>query len=337
MTVVYFFLAFVLSTLFVYVVRYSGRLNFRVERTFPVSPEQLEAAVKTLDGWVVWNPWQEHDPDTKPTIELNALGEGISFSWQSPRSAKIRLSTLKTDVPGMVVQRLEGQSPFSYSGKLVWTITPVENGAKVMVTFKGRIGFAQRALAKTVQSMLSLDFRYALNKLAIYLSPEMTDFERSTYQISYVGVQPIGAHRLLVRKFEGPSKEVGIALQPLLNSLRAEMGCPTSQPGEVLYLQTNLKTGITKSRYGFVGAESMADTEAYDVQAHTAFILQMRGDLRGLDIAWYLAMQQLRSQALQPDQRTPPCERYTLTENAVTPQVDHVELCFPVQIPRPSA
>lgn len=329
MTVLLFVVAFCLAAVLVYMLKYSGRLRFALEQTLPVAPSTVFQSAHDLATWVDWNPWQEHDPATAPELTRNAAGEVETFGWHSERVIKVSVHNIKAIDGNHLVQRLTGKAPFNYSGKLTWRFAPAATndnaGTTVTLTFKGRIGFAQRAFAKTVQTMLALDFGYALNRLEAHLTGAA-----GRYQIAYLGAAPVAAHTLYGRRYEGPSKQIGVALQPLLAALRQRLACPPTQPGEVHYLQTNLKTGISKCRYGFADLAITDDAlETFAVPAHTAFVTRLTGDLAGLETAWYKALQQMRAQGLQPDQRTPPSERYVPAEAADA--LPHVDLYFPLR------
>lgn len=329
MAAVSFFIAFVLVVILVYVLRYSGRLRFEFSQTFPVSVEQLGQEIGRLETWTRWNPWQEHDPDTEPHIAIDSSGVGKEFSWQSSRSGKIVVTNLKSGSNGRIVQKLVGTSPFSYKGRLTWIINPLPDGSGLTLRFKGRVGFAQRAFSKTVQKMIELDFRYALNKLSLSLSGKSVSALANSYQVAYIGQASVAAHTLPVRSYEGPSKDIGTALQPLIETMRHDLGAAKNQMAEVHYLQTNLKTGVSKCRYGLGVSETGAAEELCKVEAFPAFVTRLNGSLSGLEVAWYLAMQQMRALGCQPDQRMAPIERYTFNEAS---HVEHVDLYFPMQI-----
>lgn len=328
MTIISFFVAFLLVALLVYVLRYSGRLRFSLEEHLAIPADRLLHSLSDLETWITWNPWQEHDSKIRPVLGRDSAGAVRTCAWQNDKAVKIAVTHLKTGRTGQIVQRLEGNTPFSYRGKITWTVESDPGGATVKVSFRGRIGFAQRAFSKTVQKMLELDFSYALNKLAWMLTQEQAEARQGLYQIMYQGEATVEAHELPVRMYEGASKHIGSALQPLIEQMRIVHGCPVSHEAEVFYLQTNLKTGVTKCKYGISGVACVRDEVCYSVKSFSAFVVRLQGDLRGLEVAWYLATQQMRGLGLQPDQRTPPFERYAYGGHALP---DYVDLYFPVR------
>ena len=331
MAVVSYFLAFILAVLLVYVLRYSGRLRFRLEESFSVSSEDLASTIADLDTWIQWDPWQDHDVIVLPQVERDDAGRPVSFSWQSEKAPKILVVNRGPLRKGCFVQRLYGSAPFSFKGNLTWVIEPDGEHAKLTLSFKGRVGFAQRAFAKTVQKMLSLDFSYALNKLEDYFANQSGSGQRSGYRIQYSGACSVAARALVAREYEGVSKNIGLALQPLIANMKAEIS-PENQlaEAEVHYLQTNLKTGITKCKYG-IQPDSKIEASNLQCAPCLTFVTRLYGDLKGLEVAWYLAMQQIRVSGDQPDQRIPPFERYHYQLVSGVAEVAYVDLYFPIK------
>lgn len=332
MAVISYFLAFVLVALLVYVLRYSGRLRFTLVESFPVNAQALAKPLADLETWKYWNPWQDHDPAVSAVIGVDAAGKVNSFSWQSAKTAKIRVINAGPLSNGRLIQRFEGSAPFSFKGRLTWLVEPDGDHAKLRLSFKGRVGFAQRAFSKTVQKMLALDFSYALNKLGIFVANSAGVGYPEGYSIEYLGLVNVEPRTLVVREYEGLSKNIGMTLLPLIRELHADTcsGAPLAQ-AEVHYLQTNLKTGVTKCKYGFDLGQPENNAAQYACASCLATVTRLRGNLAGLEAAWYLAMQQIRASGDQPDQRFPPFERYIYVSDDPAGEVAYVDLYFPIK------
>ncbi len=327
MTIVSFFVAFICAALLVYVLRYSGRLRFSLEEAVPVSVDTLRQAVVNLEAWSDWAAWQEHDKETRPVFERDANGGIRSLSWSSDKACKVKIAHLFLGKSGEIVQRIEGQAPFSYKGKLVWRFKPEANGTMLTLAFKGRIGFAQRAFSKTVQKMLQLEFSYAINKIVCHLTQGANQAGASCYAVDYLGASTVVAHTLPVRSFEGASKNIATTLQPLIGQMKSDLSASGDCEAEVFYLQTNLKTGLTKCKFGIVADDRSNDEVQYQTQSSPVFVVRLTGHLQGLEVAWYLAAQHMRALGFQPDQRLQPFERYHYGQGQVT----HVDLFFPMK------
>jgi hypothetical protein len=327
MTIVSFFVAFICAALLVYVLRYSGRLRFSLEEGIPVSTDLLSQAVINLEAWSDWAAWQEHDKETRPVFERDANGGIRSVSWSSDKAGKVKIVHLSFGKSGEIVQRIEGQAPFSYKAKLVWRFKPEANGTMLTLAFKGRIGFAQRAFSKTVQKMLQLEFSYAINKIVSHLTQGVNQPDASCYEVDYLGPSTVAAHTLLVRSFQGASKNIAKTLQPLIAQMKSDLSASGDSEAEVFYFQTNLKTGSTKCKYGIVADDRLNDEVQYKTQSSPVFVVRLTGHLQGLEVAWYLAAQHMRALGFQPDQRLQPFERYYYAQDQVT----HVDLFFPMK------
>jgi hypothetical protein len=104
----------------------------------------------------------------------------------------------------------------------------------------------------------------------------------------------------------------------------------------VLYFKTNIKLKTTVCHIGIPidDLNGIGSMPVRAMSAHRAYVVSLHGSVAALEIAWYLAMQRMVAEKLQPDQRLPPFERYLVNSDG-TPENDCVtELYLPVLPPR---
>ena len=100
----------------------------------------------------------------------------------------------------------------------------------------------------------------------------------------------------------------------------------------VLFFKTNIKLRTTVCHIGIPveHPEGVASLPVREMAAHSAYVVRLQGSDAALEIAWYLAMQRLAAEKMQPDQRLPPLESH-LVNSEGTPENDRViELQLPI-------
>jgi effector-binding domain-containing protein len=195
----------------------------------------------------------------------------------------------------------------------------------------GRVAFSLRAFAQTVRSMIELDYRYGLDRLARLVEPA----DASRYTIAYIGVRDIPASRYGYRTYEGSLKGLAAAMREGFAELRRQCvspgGAPVGDPVAV-YVRTNIKLQTTLCRMGMpLGDAAVDGLPVGEIPAHRAYVVRLQGSYTAMEVAWYHAMQRMRIENIQPDQRIPPFERY-LNDAEVTRENDYLtELHVPVR------
>ena len=179
--------------------------------------------------------------------------------------------------------------------------------------------------------MIELDYRYGLDRLARLVEPVAA----SRYSIVYLGVRDIPASRYGYRTYEGSLKGLGAAMREGFAELRRQCASqgilPAGDPIAV-YVRTNIKLQTTLCRMGMpLGDAAVDGLPVGEIPAHRAYVVRLQGSYAAMEVAWYHAMQRMRIETIQPDQRVPPFERY-LNDPDKTPENDYLtELHIPVR------
>jgi predicted transcriptional regulator YdeE len=234
-----------------------------------------------------------------------------------------------------IEQRLRLRHPFSMFGKSQWDFRELADKTEVTWTLRGRVSFSMRAFSSTVQSSLALDCRFGLDRLASLVEPATA----SRYSVERQGLRDVASGHYVYRSYQGSIRGVPDAMRSALAELRQELKqCGVRAAGEpmVLYFKTNIKLKTTVCYIGIPveGTDGIGSLPVRAMPAHRAYVVCLRGGAAALEVAWYLAMQRMVAEKLQPDQRLPPFERYLVNSDG-TPENDCVtELYLPVLPPR---
>lgn len=333
MSTLLFALAFCIVAVLVYMGRYSGRLRVAQTRLIDAPIAEVFSAVADYRRWPAWNPWLEQDAEGSMTCSERSDQAGSSCAWNSEKWGSASLVHKKLVAPLSIEQQLRFEQPFRFSGRGDWQFVERAGKTEVSWRFKGRVGFALRAFAPTVQGMIALDFRYGLDRLGSLLEPE----EAPRYTLSCLGLREIPARRYVYSTYEGGLSGIAAAMRSGYAELRrqmAQLGLAASGEPIAVYLKTNVKLRTTVCLLGIpVGDAEVRSLPLREMPAHLAYVLRLRGAYGALEIAWYQAMQRLRSENIQPDQRTPPFEVYLNDADAVGANDTLTEVHIPVRRP----
>jgi hypothetical protein len=282
MSALVYALAFCVVAVLVYMGRYSGRLRVSETRRIDAPIAAVRARIVDLGGWRDWSPWRECEIET-----TRASGDGTRIE-----------------------QRLRLRKPLPFRGRGTWQLADVDGAVEATWSLRGRVGFSMRAFAATVQGSVALDFRHGLDRLAALVEPA----DAPRYAIAFEGVRDVAALRYAWIAHEGPIDELGAAIERVVAELRAALArqgvAATGEPIGV-YVKTNVKRRTTLCRFGLpIGAAEVEGLDVATLPAHRAFSARLQGSRSRLEIAWYLAMQRLSADNLQPDLRITPFERY---------------------------
>jgi hypothetical protein len=335
LTSLIFVVGFVFVALFVYMARFSGRLRVEEKRLIAAPIAEVYARVADLRVWNEWCPWLEHDPQAKVTLSGDTQGKGGCFAWDSDRIGAGEVEHVSLIPQKLIKQRIISRQPFRFHGLDQWTFNERDGKTEVTWAMKGRVGFALRAFAQTVRSMIALDYRYGLDRLARLVEPAAGKHQAAHYSLDYLGEREVPATRYMYRTYSGSLKGVGDALRAGFAALRQELASIGEQAsGEPIsvYVKTNIKLRTTVCHMGLPVADpAFAALPAHDLPAHRAYVVLLKGSHAALEIAWYQAMQRLRMDGLHADQRIAPFERYLNDLECVPENEQLIELHLPIR------
>lgn len=334
MTFVVYAVLFAVAGVFLYMARFSGRLRITVTRRIDAPMADVYARVADFQRWGEWNPWLEHEADASTTLSAHTNGKGSRYTWDGLRAGTMTVEHLRLVPNQEIEQRATSLNPFKYRGRMGWQFTESEGGTEVTWRFKGRVGFALRPFSPTVQSAIALDFRHGLNKLAALLESPDSPGAAQGYVIEYLGVRDIPACQYVFSTYSGPLKNIGEAMTKGFHELLAGLerrGIQAIGHPMAVYVKTNIKLRTTTCHLGLpVHGRDVVDMSVRDMPAHRAYVVRLTGTYAALDVAWYEAMQRLRMEGLQPDQRIPPFECY-MSPEGTGPRELTTELFIPLR------
>lgn len=315
MNALIFVVAFCIVAVLVYMARYSGRLRAAQSRTIAAPPGAVYAHIADLRRWQAWNPWLEHEPDVPLTLSERSDVVGSSLAWDSTRIGSGRIVTSRLKPPGLLEQKMVFRQPFRFRGRAQWQLAPRDGGTEVSWSFRGRVGFTMRAFAPTVQGMVALDLRYGLDRLAAAAEPGGA----MAYSISYLGPREVAATRYACLTYRGPLDGLPEAVPATIASARQQLSAAGEREiGDpvAIYVKTQVKQRTTECRIGvaidpLTGGAGLGELRVHEIPAHRAYVVRLQGSAKGMEIAWYHAMQRMRVENLEPDLRIAPFERYS--------------------------
>lgn len=330
-----FAIAFIIVALLVYMARYSARLRVEERRLIEVPAAEVYAKVADFRAWKEWSPWLEHEPDAQLMLSGVADGKGGILAWNGRRIGEGEFRHREMVPAERIEQTICSSRPFKFRGRSYWKF--VERDGKTEVTWgmRGRVGFSLRAFAQTVQGMIALDYRFGLDKLARLLEPADGISATKHYSLEYLGIREVRPTRCIYSVYEGSLKGIGKALRAGFSELRHELeslGMQATGEPIAAYIKTNIKLRTTVCHMCIPVAKADFDRmPVRDIPAHRAYVVRLTGTYSASEIAWYEAMQRVRMENLQPDQRIPPFERYLNDPDTVPEQGLITELHVPVR------
>ena len=280
---------FCIVAVLVYMGRYSGRLRVTQTRVIDAPRARVQPLVSDPRRWRDWSPW----PVDGPEIE-----------------------TVRGRDADRIEQRMRSTRPFPFHGRASWQFTDLQGKTQVTWSLRGRVAFSMRAFAGTVQGSIALDFRHGLDRLAGLVEPA----DSPRYALSYEGVREIVSFRYAYIVHEGPIEGLGDASERIVGELRARLaaqGVLVEEAAVGVYVKTDIKRRTSVCRFGLpIGAAEVVGLDMATLPAHRAYTARLQGSRAQLEVAWYLLMQRLGSEGLQPDLRVAPFERYFASASA---------------------
>ena len=99
-----------------------------------------------------------------------------------------------------------------------------------------------------------------------------------------------------------------------------------------VYVKTNVKRRTTTCRVGIpVGDAEVEGLAVANLPAHRAYVARLTGSRAHLELAWYLAMQRISAEGLQPNLQIPPFERLVHVAPRANDNDNLTELHIPVR------
>ena len=314
--------------------RYSGRVSVQATRIIDAPITAVWAQVADFAHWDSWNPWLALASDAKTTLSEKTAGMVKSYAWDSSRAGSGGLEQVRWVEHASIEQRMRLKHPFGVHGRSNWKFVAVGDKTEVCWEMRGRVNFSMRAFAQTVKGAIALDFRYGLDKLADLLEPA----DAPRYTLSYGGVVDVPSSRYVYRTFQGPIHAVTEAGTAIFSDLRQQLrehGVNAVGAPIAVYVETNIKTKKTKCYLGLpIGASDVVGSMAVrEMAAHRAVSVCLHGGYTALEIAWYQTMQRLTLEAVRPDQRIAPFERYVVVAADANGNDALTELHIPIARP----
>jgi len=333
MTTLIFVIAFCIVAVFVYMARYSGRLRVTQTRIIDAPIDDVYARVADFRYWGDWNPWLEHDPDLQVTLSDQTDTKGSRYAWASERIGSGEIEHVRLVARERIEQRMRFKNPFHFRGRGTWLFVDCAGKTEVTWRMNGRVGFSLRAFAQTVRGTIELDYRYGLDRLARMVEPA----DAPRYSLTYLGVRDIPASHYAYSTYKGALKELRVALREGFAELRHQLANqgvqPTGDPIAV-YDTTNIKLRTTVCHMGIpIGDADVGQLPVRDLPSHRAYVVRLQGGYAALDVAWYQAMQRMRIENIQPDQRIQPFECYLNDPDSVVENEYATEIHIPVRQP----
>jgi hypothetical protein len=326
-----FVLLFCVVALLVYMARYSGRVRLEQTRLIDAPLDTVYASVADLRNWQQWSPWLQAGSGADVRLSDLTDDAGSYCAWESASMAAGRVEHLRL-LPGeRIEQRLRLRHPFAVNGLCYWTFDKEGDKTVVTWTVRARVPFSMRAFAATVKSSLVLDCRYSLDLLASRLEPAGAP----RYQITHLGVRDIPARSYVYRNYQGPISGLPEALRSSTLEMRQQLsahGLKEDGAPIAIYFKTNIKFRTTVCHIGIPVnvADNFGPLPVRELAAHSAYVVRLLGSHTALEIAWYVAMQRMVAEKIQPDQRIPPFESYLVDVPAENDCV--TELHLPIRL-----
>lgn len=314
--------------------RYSGRVQLEQTRLIDAPLDAVYAQVADLRKWQQWSPWLQSDSGVEVRFSDGTDEAGSHCSWESESMATGKVEHLRLLPLERIEQRLRLRHPFAVVGQCCWTFEKEGDRTVVNWSVRGRVPFSMRAFAITVKNSMVLDCRHSLDRLASRLEPAAAP----RYQIIHLDIRDNPACRYVYRNYQGPINGLPEALRSSTREMRDQLsahGLKATGAPMAIYFKTHIKFRTTVCHIG-IPVDVAGDFDSLPVRelaAHKAYVVQLRGHHSALEIAWYLAMQRMVAQKIQPDQRLPPFERYVVSDELQLAQDFVTELHLPIRLP----
>jgi uncharacterized protein YndB with AHSA1/START domain len=132
----------ILAAVLVLLLGYAATMpdTFRVERSIVIdaSPEAIYAEIEDFRRWRAWSPYEEKDPNLKRTYSGAESGVGAAYAWEGDSNVGSGRMTIVEAAPSSrIAIDLEFTSPMEARNKAIFTMTPEEDGTRLVWAMEG--------------------------------------------------------------------------------------------------------------------------------------------------------------------------------------------------------
>jgi uncharacterized protein YndB with AHSA1/START domain len=143
--------------------------TFRIERSVTISapPEKLFPLIADLHAFNTWNPFAQGDPTMQLSYSGSQSGVGAAYGWTGGRSGAGNMTVTEATAPSSVAIDLNFLKPMVASNKVVFSLTPTDNGTDVSWAMSGTYAFTHKLFGLVFNSdkMVGGEFEKGLASL----------------------------------------------------------------------------------------------------------------------------------------------------------------------------
>ena len=158
-----FALAFVIVMILMYLGKYSGRIRAGGQQVLPAAPETVLGLLADWRTWPQWHLWLEPTETAPPLSGKDRLRWDEGFHG----AGEARWADVGSGPAQRLQLRLRLLRPFSVRADIEMVLNPEGAGTLVRWRLTGRVAFALRAFATTVQRALQFEMDHSLMQLSL--------------------------------------------------------------------------------------------------------------------------------------------------------------------------
>lgn len=150
--------------------------DFHIERSVAVAalPEQIFPLINDFHSWTGWSPYEKLDPKMNKVYSGSENGPGAIYEWQGNSKAGAgRIEIIKTSEPIRVSMTLDMYKPIKGSNKVVFSMTPADDGTIVTWAMDGKNSFIMKVVGQFIDmdKMIGRDFEEGLINIKTLVEP----------------------------------------------------------------------------------------------------------------------------------------------------------------------
>ena len=305
--------------------------SYTVDRSLLVNApvEKVYQCVVDFKTWPSWSPWLMHEPDTLLEYSDNYQQPGGFYRWDGKLVGAGKLTHVKQRENQGIEQRIEFLRPFKSTSRVAWQFKAVDDKTEVHWIMQGSMPFFLRFMTAMMADMIAKDYDLGLHLLNGFL-----DNKNSHPQISFAGEQQLEDFSYLHKPFKGTVEQMIEAMQQGFPELakqaqQLEMACGKpctlyfKADTQNMYFECDLAIPVSRP----ASAENIAIKQFHGGKY---LKLQLQGDYRFLELAWYKAYSHAQMLKLKIDKHRPSVEVY---ENDPQSVDDTSELVTSIFVP----
>ena len=156
--------------------------EFHIERSVAIAalPEQIFPLINDFHSWAAWSPYEKLDPKMNKVYSGSENGPGAIYEWQGNGKAGAgRMEIIKTSEPIRVSMTLDMFKPIKGSNKVVFSMTPADEGTIVTWAMDGKNSFLMKVVSQFIDmdKMIGGDFEEGLLNLKVLIEPQPEEEE----------------------------------------------------------------------------------------------------------------------------------------------------------------